>query len=126
NVKMLGKMENFLTVTTVQATEKGALNADAAINLSKHIRDQRIETAKEVVGLKQQLQENQEKSQILQHRLQNLASGIARYEHDAVVVVDKANAAAGTIRLNYLVENASWNPQYKLRADKAGKEQVTL
>lgn len=126
NVKMLGKMENFLTVTTVQATEKGALNADAAINLSKHIRDQRIETAKEVVNLKQQLQENQEKSQILQHRLQNLASGIARYEHDAVVVVDKANAAAGTIRLNYLVENASWNPQYKLRADKAGKEQVTL
>jgi len=40
--------------------------------------------------------------------------------------VDKANAAGGTIRLNYLVDNASWNPQYKLRADKAGKEQVTL
>jgi uncharacterized protein (TIGR02231 family) len=126
NVKMLGKMENFLTVTTVQATEKGALNAEAAISLAKHIREQRIETAKEIVNLKQQLQDNREKSELVQHRLQNLAPGAVRYEHDAVIVVDKANAAGGTIRLNYLVENASWNPQYKLRADKTGKEQVTL
>jgi uncharacterized protein (TIGR02231 family) len=126
NVKLTGKMENFLTVSTVQATEKGALNAEAAINLSKHIREQRTETAKEVVNLKQQLVANQEKAELVQHRLQGLMTGVARYENDAVVVVDKANAAAGTIRLNYLVENASWHPQYKLRADKAGKEQVTL
>jgi uncharacterized protein (TIGR02231 family) len=126
NVKMLGKMEGFLTVTTVQATEKGALNADAAIALAKHIREQRIETAKEVVNLKQQLMANQEKAELVQHRLQGLVNGISRYEHDAIIVVDKANAAAGTIRLNYLVDNASWSPQYKLRADKAGKEQVTL
>lgn len=126
NVKMIGKMESFLTVTTVQATEKGALNADAAINLAKHIRVQRIETAKEVVNLKQQLQANQDQVELVKHRLTSLMSGVARYENDAVVVVDKANAAGGTIRLNYLVEGASWNPQYKLRADKAGKEQVTL
>jgi uncharacterized protein (TIGR02231 family) len=126
NVKLLGKMENFLVVSTVQATEKGALNAEAAINLSKHIREQRSEAAKELVNLKQQIQENQDKSQILQHRLTNLAAGVARYENDAIIVVEKANAAGGTIRLNYLVDNASWNPQYKLRADKNGKEQVTL
>jgi uncharacterized protein (TIGR02231 family) len=123
---MLGKMENFLNVTTIQATEKGALNADAAINLAKHIREQRLETAKTIVQLKQELQDNREKSELIQHRLQNLAPGAVRYEYDAVVVVDKANDAGGTIRLNYLVDNASWNPQYKLRADKAGKEQVTL
>ena len=126
NVKLIGKMENFLTVSTVQATEKGALNADAAIALAKHIREQRIETAKEIVSLKQQVQDNQDRSQLLQHRLTNLAPGAVRYEYDAVIVVDKANAAGGTIRLNYLVDNATWGPQYKLRADKAGKEQVTL
>ncbi len=126
NVKMLAKLENFLTVSTVQATEKGALNAEAAINLSKHIREQRSEAAKEVVALKQALTTNQERAEIIQNRLQGLMTGISRYEHDAIIVVDKANAAGGTIRLNYLVDNASWNPQYKLRADKAGKEQVTL
>src|SRR4029079_17020748 len=30
--------------------------------------------------------------------------------------IDKANNAAGTIRLNYLVNGATWRPQYKLRA----------
>ncbi len=126
NVKMLAKMEGFLTVTTVQATEKGALNAEAAIALAKHIREQRTENAKEVVALKQQVQANTEKSEAAQRRLSELASGIARYEHDAIIVVDKANALPVMIKLNYLVEKASWHPQYKLRADKAGKEQVTL
>lgn len=126
NVKMIGKMENFLNVSTVQATEKGALNAEAAIAVAKHIREQRLTSAKEIVDLKQQIQDNQDKSQLIQQRLTNLMAGVARYEHDAIIVVDKANAAAGTVRLNYLVEGASWHPQYKLRADKAGKEQVTL
>jgi uncharacterized protein (TIGR02231 family) len=127
NVKMLGKMENFLSVCTVQAAaDKTVLNPEAAITLAKHIREQRISTAKEIVELKQQLMDNQDKSQILQQRLTNLASGISRYEHDAIIVVEKANAAGGTIRLNYLVDQASWHPQYKLRADKAAKEQVTL
>ncbi len=126
NTKMLGKMEGFLTVTTVQATEKGALNAESAITLAKHIREQRTETAKELVNLKQQVTANNEKSEILKHRLTELVSGISRYEHDAIIVVEKANADAGKIKLNYLVENAAWHPQYKIRADKAGKENVTL
>lgn len=126
NVKLVGKMENFLNVTTVQATEKGALNAEAAITLAKHIREQRIDAAKEVVNLKQQLQANQEQTELLKHRLTALTAGVARYEQDAVIVIDKPNAAGGTIKLNYLVEGAAWNPQYKLRTDKAGKDAVTL
>ena len=46
NGKMLTKMEGFLGVTTVQATEKGALNAEQAIALAKHIRDSRLDAAK--------------------------------------------------------------------------------
>jgi len=126
NGKMLTKMESFLTVTTVQATEKGGLNADQAIALAKHIRDTRTESAKENVNLKQQIQANQEKASAAQSRLSQLTAGVSRYENDAVIVIDKANAAGGTIKLNYLVENATWHPQYKLRADKNNKELVTL
>ncbi len=126
NIKLIAKMENFLNVTTIQATEKGVLNAEAAITLAKHIREQRAETSKELVNLKQQIQANTEKAATAQERLSQLQSGIARYEHDAIIVVDKVNAAAGTIRFNYLVEKATWNPQYKLRTPLAGKEQVTL
>ncbi len=41
-------------------------------------------------------------------------------------MVDKTNAAAGKVRLNYLVESVKWRPQYKLRAGKTAKEQVQV
>lgn len=126
NSKMLTKMESFMTVATVQATEKGGLKAEEAITLAKNIRETRIESAKEIVNLKQQVQANQEKAAAAQQRMNELTGGVARYENDAVIVVDRADGAAGKIRLNYLVENATWHPQYKLRADKGGKDQVTL
>src|SRR4029077_19697886 len=43
-----------------------------------------------------------------------------------VLVVDKSNAAAGKIRLNYLVDSAFWRPQYKLRAGKDEHEAVLV
>src|SRR5262249_36773689 len=69
NVKMLGKMEGFLGVTTIQATEKGALNTEAAIALAKYIREQRIETAREQINLKQQAKANQAKAEDIQKRI---------------------------------------------------------
>ena len=126
NAQNLTKMENFMTITTVQSAEKGALNSDSAIALSKYVRETRLETAKELVGLKQQVQANQEKAEFAQRKLAELASGTVRTERDAVIVVEKTNAAAGKVRLNYLVDAASWQPQYKLRAGKTPKEAVQL
>ena len=42
-----------------------------------------------------------------------------------MIVVDKANAPAGKVRLNYLVGGVHWRPQYKLRAAK-DKDPVVL
>ncbi len=126
NEKTLTKMEGFMGVTTVQLTEKGSLNSESAIALSKHIRESRLETARELVTLKQQVQANQEKAEFAQRRLNELASGTARTERDAVIVVEKSDAAAGKVRLNYLVDAASWHPQYKLRAGAASKDPVQL
>ncbi len=64
NEKTVTKMEGFMAVTMIQATEKGALNSDSAITLSKHIRDTRLASAKELVTLKQQVQANQEKRRV--------------------------------------------------------------
>src|SRR5262249_10107918 len=50
NDKTVTKMEGFMSVTTMQSAEKGALNSDSAIALSKHIRETRLETARELVG----------------------------------------------------------------------------
>ena len=40
--------------------------------------------------------------------------------------MDKPQAAAGKVRLNYLVDAASWRPQYKFRAGKSAKEAIQL
>ena len=53
-------------------------------------------------------------------------AGSSKTERDAVIVVDKANNAAGKVRLNYLVEAAAWRPQYKIRAGKLAKDPVQV
>ncbi len=126
NMQMLGKLEGFTGVTTIQTTEKAVLNGETIIMLSKYVMDTRSEKAKELVALQQQLQNNAEQVAFIQRQLQELAAGHSRTERDAVIVVEKNNAAAGKVRLNYLVDAASWRPQYKLRAGKAEKDPVQV
>lgn len=40
--------------------------------------------------------------------------------------MNKTNAAAGKVRLNYLVDAAAWHPQYKVRAGKGAKDPVQV
>src|SRR5262249_46464871 len=59
-------------------------------------------------------------------KLSELSAGPARTEREAVIVVEKSNGAGGKVRLNYLVDAASWRPQYKLRAGKAARDPIRL
>jgi hypothetical protein len=124
NIAMLGKLENFTSATTTSATAKGELNGDTVITLSKYVMEQRAEKSKEIVTLQQQLDNNKEQQEFLTRQLRDVAAGHSKVERDAVIVVDKKNAAAGKVRLNYLVDAASWKPQYKFRAGKDEKEAV--
>jgi hypothetical protein len=126
NMALLGKLENFTTVSTQHATEKGKLDSEATIALAKYLMDGRTERTKEVVTLQKQMEDNAEQLEFVQRKLREMSAGTSRTERDAVIVVDKANAAAGKVRLNYLVDAASWRPQYKLRAGKQLKNNVQL
>ena len=122
NMQMLTKLEGFTAVTTVQTTEKGGLNSETITTLAKYVMDNRAEKSKELVGLQQQLQNNAEQGEFIKRQLQELAAGRSRTEREAVIVVDRNNAAVGKVHLNYLVDKAMWRPQYKFRAGKAEKE----
>jgi uncharacterized protein (TIGR02231 family) len=124
NLMLLGKLEN--PAASVHPADKTAPNSESAIALSKYIMDCRMEKSREVVGLQQQAQLNLKKMEFANRKLVELASGSNRMEQDAVIVVDKANEAAGKVRLNYLVDATSWRPQYKLRAGKTNKDPVQL
>lgn len=124
NLMLLTKLEN--PATAVHPADKGPPNSESAIALSKYIMECRAEKTKEQVSLQQQIQLNQEKTEFARRKLSELASKSRRTDQDAVIVVDKVQGAGGKVRLNYLVEEAMWRPQYKLRAGKAGKDPVKL
>ncbi|MBI1916105.1 MAG: mucoidy inhibitor MuiA family protein [Planctomycetes bacterium] len=126
NMAMIGKLENFTSASATAATEKGKLDGDQIITLSDYVMKQRNEKAKELVGLKHQMQDNQEQVEFKRRQLGELTSGTSKVERDAIIVVDKANNAAGKVRLNYLVSSAGWRPQYRFRAGKEEKESVQL
>lgn len=114
----LGKLEGFTGVTMQHLTDKGQLSSEAVIGLSKFIMQTRGERTKEAVALQQKLQETNEQTEFAKRQLAEKSVGIARTERVAIITVDKANEAAGTIRLNYLVDAVNWKPQYKFRAGK--------
>jgi hypothetical protein len=126
NAALLSKLENFTAASTQHATEKGKMDSDATIALAKYVMEGRSEKTKDMVNLQQQLQNNQEDMEFAKRKFQELTAGTSRIERDAIIVVDKANAADGKIRLNYLVDAASWRPQYKLRAGKDIKDAISL
>src|SRR5262245_1673279 len=119
--QFLTKLEGFTAVTLQHLTDKGLLNSEATISLAKFVMSGRSERSKEAVTLQQRLQELNEQVEFTKRQLAEKTAGIARTERIAVVTIDKANAAAGTLRLNYLVDAVGWQPQYKLRAGKANE-----
>jgi uncharacterized protein (TIGR02231 family) len=125
-LKHFDKLEAYTGVTTVQLTEKSALNSESVIALSKYINEGRAETFKEQTGLKQQVQAIQGKAEFARRQLGELAATPSRTERDAVLVVQKTKNAAGKVRLHYLVDDASWRPQYKFQAGKAARDTVKV
>src|SRR5262245_31732873 len=125
NNQLLTKLEAFTGTSLTHLTEKGQLNSEAILTLVKHITEQRNEKAKEIVGIQQKVQANTEQVEFLQRQLNEFSSKNGRTEIDGIIVVDKTVAGAATVRLSYLVEAASWKPQYKLRSGKP-KDPVTM
>ncbi len=125
NLLFVGKLEQFTAATMATLTEKGMLNGETTITLSKYVMSGREEIAKKQVELQQSQQANQEATAFAQRQLAELSAGSSRTERDAVIVVDKTNNAAGKVNRNYLVSAATWKPRYKLRAG-ADKDAVQL
>ncbi|MBL8824340.1 MAG: DUF4139 domain-containing protein [Planctomycetia bacterium] len=125
NLALLVKLEGFTGATMQHLTEKGLLSADQTISLSKYIMETRATKSDELAKLRQMIQVNQEADQFLARKLSEVAGGTNRTERDAVITINKANQAPARIRLNYLVSQASWSPQYKFRAGKE-KEAVQV
>ncbi len=115
NLQLLTKLEGFTGATMQQLTEKGVLNSEATLALTKYVMTTRAEKSTAMVALQQSLEDNTAATEFASRELGELTSGSSRIERNAVVVVDNPGPA-GKIRLNYLVTAATWRPQYRFRA----------
>lgn len=125
NLKLLDKLEGFTAKSLEHLTDKGQLDPEKIISLAKFVQEDRAKRTKEQLGVKQQLEDTQAKIAFAQRQLGERSSGTVRTERDAVILVDK-KAGGGPIRLNYLVNQASWHPQYKIRATGKDKDPVVV
>ena len=116
NIQLLGKLENFTGATLQQLTEKGRLDSESTIGLAKYVMDSRATESDKEVEIQQTLRANAEATDLATRELNELSAGASKTERDAVIVVDKEDAKAGQVRLNYLVGAATWHPQYRFHA----------
>ena len=116
NLEFLQKLEGFTGATMQGLADKGMLNGETTIRLTTFVMESRSTKSSSLVELEQKLKANAEANAFASRQLEELSAGSSRTESDAVVVIDKANAPAGVVRLNYLVGASTWHPQYRFRA----------
>ena len=125
NLQFLDKFAGFTSASLRMLTDKGVLDAKPPIALADYVMKSRAETHARQVDLEQKSVANVEAAEFAKRQLNELSASSVRTEIDAVIVVEKANAPAGSVRLNYLVADATWVPRYRLLAG-AAKEPVRL
>ena len=115
DLEFLQKLEGF-TAQRPAARPSDDVDAPGAVGLAKYVMETRGAEVTKQADLETRIAANTEAVGFAQQRLAERTSGITRTETDAVIVVDKPNAPASTIRLSYLVSASDWRPQYRIRA----------
>ncbi len=126
NMALLVKLEGYTAASTTHATGQGKLDSKETIELAKYLIEGRSTRTAEMTKLQVDIQNNTEQLEFETRKLREMTAGTSKTERDAVIVVDKTNNAAGKVRLNYLVDSASWHPAYKLRSGKDIKDPAQL
>lgn len=117
-LEYLQKLEQFSTVTANQELRSGVLNAETLKELTGFNFAQRQEVAETQLKLAREQRDLRQQLETAQRKRSTVAAGSAQALREAVVFVNVAEAEQPSLRLNYLVNNATWSPSYNLRASE--------
>jgi hypothetical protein len=119
------KLENYLTGTAVVENNKGVLNAETVAKMTENIITARAKLSQDSRKTALELRTVEEQLQLAQRELGSLAARSNRTAREALVLVNQTKPGA-VLRLNYLVDRATWSPSYNLRAESAGASSVVV
>lgn len=120
----LGKLEGFVAPTATVELTQGVLNADTLRALSEYLLSQRKAIAEQELELNKERRQLSQDLELLNRQRAVVTGSSARTAREAVVLTN-LTGAAGKLRLNYLVQQATWSPSYAARA-AADRKRVTL
>ena len=121
----LANLDKFTADKTKDEMSKGTLNAETVKGVTQFLFDQRNAIAKEDLFLRESEKTLGEKLGLLERQRGELTAKLSRSAREAVLFIEKANAGKTTIRLHYLVNNATWGPIYNVRCG-ADRKAVAL
>lgn len=111
----LRQLETFVAPTATVEISKGVLNAETLIKLSTWSMAQRAELANQILSLEFESNQLQQEIQHLQRERNTIESRASKTAREAIVFIDKKQAAAAKLRVKYLVNHANWTPSYNIR-----------
>ena len=120
SIWLFGRFEGQwgLAISTVNGNlSRGLLDSEQIVGFVNYLEGKSNQWHEKTVeveliqqGLKKQLE-------LLERKRKNLAGGRSRTRREAVVYINKNNDKKSVIKLSYLVNSASWKPQYNFRAN---------
>jgi len=123
HINALGKLVDFTVAAENKDLNRGILQFEPLQKIIEFKETKHTEHNEEVLKLDDEIHELQKQLELLQRKREELSAGRSRTEREAVLLVNNPETGKVVIELNYLVNEASWLPQYNLRADS---EQTTV
>ena len=114
------RLEDFVAPTAQTELKSGVLNAETLVRLSDYIAKQRDTLGERDLELQKKIRDVQTQIELRQRERAKLTAGSSRSVNEAVIFLNKDRAGNQSLRLLYVVNNASWSPSYSARADGAG------
>lgn len=123
NLEYLDRLDSSFVAPTAQTEmTRGVLNAETLSKVTEMLFQNRNAMADQTLKLSEESRDIQKQLDLLRRKRSELAASHSKTLREAIVFLDKTGAAAGSVRLNYVVGNASWSPVYNVRGTPGGKE----
>ena len=115
-LEYLDKLEQFVAPAAIAEMTHGILNAESLERMTTFAFGQREKILERQTALGLELREITEKKQLVERKLGEITSTSSKTVREAVLFINKTDAAAHSIKLNYLVNRCGWSPSYTIRA----------
>jgi len=123
NLAYLDRLGSSFVAPTVQTEmAKGVLNAETLGKVTEMMFGHRNAIAKETLKVSEDIRDFQKQLDLLKRKRDELAASHSKALREALVFLDKAGNDPSAIRLNYIVQRASWSPIYNVRGTPGDKD----